>query len=49
MRETAAGSSVLEESRDSYNQLFEKLKERGLSKLTLIVSAAHKGSVASIG
>ncbi len=40
---------MLEESRESYKQLFEKLKERGLTKPSLIVSDAHKGLVAAIG
>ena len=48
-REVLAIEPMLEESRESYKQLFEKLKERGLSKPTLIVSDAHKGLVAAIG
>ena len=48
-REVLAIEPMLEESKESYKQLFEKLKERGLSKPTLIVSDAHKGLVAAIG
>ncbi len=40
---------MLEESRESYKQLFEKLKEQGLSKPDMIVSDAHKGLFAAIG
>ncbi|NLX83615.1 MAG: hypothetical protein GXZ04_07365, partial [Clostridiales bacterium] len=45
-REVLAIEPMLEESRESYKQLFEKLKERGLTKPSLIVSDAHKGLVA---
>lgn len=48
-REVLAIEPMLEESRESYKQLFEKLKERGLSKPSLIVSDTHKGLVAAIG
>ena len=48
-REVLAIEPMLEESRESYKLLFEKLKERGFSKPTLIVSDAHKGLVAAIG
>ena len=48
-REVLAIEPRLEESRESYKQLFEKLKERGLTKPSLIVSDAHKGLVAAIG
>ena len=48
-REVLAIEPMLEESRESYKQLFEKLKERGLTKPTLIISDAHKGLVAAIG
>ena len=48
-REVLAIEPMLEESRESYKQLFDKLKERGLSKPTLVVSDAHKGLVAAIG
>jgi putative transposase len=39
---------MLEESRESYAQLFEKLKERGLQLPSLIISDAHAGLVAAI-
>ena len=48
-REVLAIEPMLEESRESYKQLFEKLKERGLTKPSLIVSDSHKGLVAAIG
>ena len=48
-REVLAIEPMLEESRESYKQLFEKLKERGLTKPSLIVSDAHKGLVTAIG
>ena len=48
-REVLAIEPMLEESRESYKQLFENLKERGLTKPSLIVSDAHKGLVAAIG
>ena len=48
-REILAIEPMLEESRESYKQLFEKLKERGLTKPSLIVSDAHKGLVTAIG
>ena len=47
-REVLAIEPMLEESEESYKQLFEKLKERGLTKPSLIVSDAHKGLVAAI-
>ncbi|MPM66397.1 IS256 family transposase ISDha1 [bioreactor metagenome] len=47
-REVLAIEPMLEESRESYRQLFEKLKERGLKNPSLIVSDAHKGLVAAI-
>lgn len=48
-REVLAIEPMLEESRESYKQLFEQLKERGLEKPSLVVSDAHKGLVAAIG
>ena len=48
-REVLAIEPMLEESKESYRQLFEKLKERGLKKPSLIISDAHKGLVAAIG
>ena len=47
-REVLAIEPMLEESRESYRQLLEKLKERGLKNSSLIVSDAHKGLVAAI-
>jgi len=48
-QEVLAIEPMLEESRESYKLLFEKLKDRGLTKPSLIVSDAHKGLVAAIG
>ena len=48
-REVLAIEPMLEESRESYRQLLEKLKERGLKNSSLIVSDSHKGLVAAIG
>ena len=48
-REVLALEPMLEESKESYRQLFEQLKARGLSKPSLIVSDAHKGLVAAVG
>lgn len=48
-REVLAIEPMLEESKESYRQLFEKLKDRGLKNPSLIVSDAHKGLVAAIG
>lgn len=48
-REVLAIEPMLEESRESYRQLFEKLKDRGLSNPGLIISDAHKGLIAAVG
>lgn len=48
-REVLAIEPMLEESRESYKQLFEKMKARGLSKPSLMISDAHKGLVGAIG
>ena len=48
-REVMAIEPMPEESRKSYRQLFEKLKERGLTDPSLIISDAHKGLIAAIG
>ena len=40
--------TMLEESEKNYKQLFEKLKERGLTKPSPIVSDAHKVLVTAI-
>lgn len=47
-REVLALEPMLEESKESYRQLFEGLKERGLKRPSLVVSDAHKGLVAAI-
>lgn len=47
-REVLAIEPMLEESRESYSQLFSKLKERGLKLPSLIISDAHAGLVAAI-
>ena len=48
-REVLALEPMLEESKESYRQLFESLKSRGLKRPSLVVSDAHKGLVAAIG
>ena len=47
-REVLAVEPMLEESRESYAQLFEKLKTRGLQTPSLVISDAHGGLVAAI-
>lgn len=47
-REVLAIEPMLEESKESYRQLFTSLKERGLENPSLIVSDAHRGLVAAI-
>jgi transposase-like protein len=47
-REVLAIEPMLEESKASYNHLFNNLKERGLKSPALIVSDAHCGLVAAI-
>jgi transposase-like protein len=47
-REVLAIEPMLEESRESYSQLFAKLKERGLQLPSLIISDAHAGLVSAI-
>lgn len=47
-REVLAIEPMLEEFRESNRQLFEKLKEQGLSKPFLIVSDTHRELVAAI-
>jgi transposase-like protein len=47
-REVLAVEPMLEESRESYAQLFERLKGRGLSAPSLVISDAHAGLVAVI-
>jgi hypothetical protein len=47
-REILAIEPMLEESRASYAQLFERLKGRGLTVPSLVISDAHAGLVAAI-
>lgn len=47
-REVLAIEPMLEESRESYAQLFAKLKARGLQSPSLVISDAHAGLVAAI-
>jgi putative transposase len=44
-REVLAIEPMLEESLETYNALFEKLKDRGLNGPSLVISDAHKGLV----
>jgi len=46
--EVLAIEPMLEESKDTYQQLFEGLKKRGLQMPSLVVSDAHKGLIAAI-
>ena len=47
-REVLAVEPMLEESKDTYQQLFDSLKARGLQTPSLVVSDAHKGLIAAI-
>ena len=47
-REVLAIEPMLEESAHTYHQLFDKLKDRGLSPPKLVISDAHKGLVKAI-
>ena len=47
-REILALEPMMEESKESYSQLFRNLKKRGLSGPVLIVSDAHSGLKAAI-
>lgn len=47
-REVLAIEPMLEESKESYTQLFDKLKERGLQMPSLVISDAHSGLIAAI-
>ena len=44
-RDILAVEPMYEESATTYNKLFENLKERGIKKVWLVVSDAHKGLV----
>lgn len=47
-REVLAIQPMLEESTETYKQLFQSMKDRGMSNPQLVVSDAHKGLVAAI-
>jgi len=47
-REVLAIEPMLEESKESYKQLFESLKERGLKPPSLVISDANSGLVSAI-
>lgn len=47
-REVLAVEPMLEESKESYSQLFEGLRERGLKSPSLVISDANKGLIAAI-
>jgi putative transposase len=47
-RDVLAIELMLEESAETYGELFSKLKERGLSGVRLVVSDAHQGLVQAI-
>lgn len=47
-REVLAIEPMLEESTESYGELFKKLKERCLSGVRLVVSDAHRGLTKTI-
>ncbi len=47
-REVLAVEPMLEESKESYSQLFQSLKQRGLKTPSLVISDANKGLIAAI-
>lgn len=47
-REVLAVEPMLEESRESYSQLFRSLQQRGLKPPSLVISDAHRGLIAAI-
>lgn len=47
-REILAVEPMYEESEENYKQLFENLKTRGMKRVWLVVSDAHKGLVAAV-
>jgi transposase-like protein len=47
-REVLAVEPMMEESKESYSQLFQSLKQRGLETPSLVVSDANKGLIAAI-
>ena len=48
LREVPAIEPLLEESRESYRQLFEALKKRGFNPPSMAILDAHSGLVAAI-
>lgn len=48
MRDVLAIEPMAEESKDSYNLVFQKLKERGLRTPKLVVSDANSGLIATV-
>lgn len=47
-REVLAVEPMLEESKETYKQLFDSLKARGLPSSSLVASDVHRGLVAAI-
>ena len=47
-REVLAVELMMEESKESYSQLFQSLKQRGLETPSLVVSDANKGLISAI-
>lgn len=47
-REVLAVEPMLDESKESYSQLFENLQQRGLETPSLVISDANKGLIAAI-
>ena len=47
-REVLAVEPMMDESKESYSQLFQSLKQRGLKTPSLVVSDANKGLIAAI-
>ena len=47
-REVLAVEPMLEESKESYSQLFENLQQRGLKPPSLVISDANRGLIAAI-
>ena len=43
-----SGPDTMDESKESYWQLFQSLNQRGLETLSLVVSGANKGLIAAI-
>lgn len=47
-REVLAVEPMLEESEESYSQVFQSLKQRGLKSPSLVISDANKGLIAAV-